>query len=423
MIARLRSLPVAAAVLLLTAAYRAPAQTPASAPPAKPAPAAQAAPAAATTGAGEDFISDAKLLYSVVACTNSQPLPPNLDAKSVEAYCAHQLHAMEKYKQTYIEGAKPFIAKLRPSNLPTTVVYPFGGGDLLSALTTYPDARDITTLSLEHAGDPRRLAHVQGKPTLDASLELIRKTSSGLLIQNDSMTENLMKGQQGEIPGQLAFFLIALAVHGYEPVSLRYFRIEPDGTLAYLSKDDIAAIENKKANLLHSGWVAPDFSEAFSNSELVFAPKGSTDPSTYRVHRHIAANLATKEVAKTPGLFKFLEAKGTIVAMTKAASYLLWRDDFSRIRDYLLQHMVFMISDSTGIPPPLAKKAGFVQETYGTFETSFLPALQAYNDAFKQLWDSQPKRPLPFRYGYLDGSKHFHMLITRKAEAGKEARK
>jgi hypothetical protein len=400
-----------------------PAAPSAAAQPAAPAAAAAAAPAVALGSpdpqAGQDFISDAKLLYRVVACTGTDALPANIDPKSVDAYCARMKVQMEKYRKTYVEIAKPFIANLRPKDLPTTVVYPFGGGDLLSALTTYPDAKDVTTMSLEHAGDPRRLAAVKEKAKLDASLELIRSTSSGLLLMNDSMTANLMKGQQGDIPGQLAFFVVALAVHGYEPVSLRYFRLDNDGKVLYLSQSDIAAMEKKKANLLNAAWVPPDFSEAFSNSELVFAPKGSTDPSTYRVHRHMGANLSDANVAKAPGIIKFLEAKGPVVAMTKAASYLLWRDDFAKIRDYLLANMVFMISDSTGIPPVFAQKAGFVQETYGTFEKSFLGANAAYNEQFRKLWTEQPKRALPFRYGYIDGSGHFHMMLTKKAPATK----
>jgi hypothetical protein len=106
--------------------------------------------------------------------------------------------------------------------------------------------------------------------------------------------------------------------------------------------------------------------------------------------------------------------------MTKAASYLLWREDFSRVRSYLLSHMVFMISDSTGIPPGYAAKAGFVQETYGTFEVSFLEASERINADFVALWRGQPHRKLPIRYGYIDGAKpegHVHLLVTRKGPA------
>jgi len=376
--------------------------------PDEPADAAPGEPAA-------DFTAEAKLLFDVVSCQGKTP--PGFDAKAIAAFCAKQKKAIAAYRDGYLPKASAFLGKLRPAGLPTTVVYPFGGGDLLSALTTYPDARNVTTMSLEHAGDPRRLAAVKTAAELAESLEVVRATSAGLLYANDSKTENLMKGQRGEIPGQLAFFMTALAVHGYEPVSLKFFRIEPDGKLHYLTRSDIAAAEKESARLLRKQWTAPDFSPAFSNSELVFVKKGEDPKTQARMHRHIAADLSDGALAKSPGILKHLAAKGSISAMTKAASYLLWRDDFSKIRDLLLAQMVFMISDSTGIPPRYATRAGFVQETYGTYEKAFLDASPAVDAEFVKLWESQPKRAQPIRYGYIDRAQHYHLMVTRKASA------
>ena len=53
-----------------------------------------------------------------------------------------------------------------------------------------------------------------------------------------------------------------------------------------------------------------------------------------------------------------LEAKGKVSVITKAASFLLWYDDFSMIRTYLIDHLAWMISDASGIPPSYAAKAG-----------------------------------------------------------------
>lgn len=108
----------------------------------------------------------------------------------------------------------------------------------------------------------------------------------------------------------------------------------------------------------------------------------------------------------------YLSGKKPVVAMTKAASYLLWRDNFSTIRNWLLANMEFMVSDSTGIPPKFAKQAGFTQEAFGTFEESFLGASPKANEDFRALW--KKAKPLPFRYGYLDKKLHKHMLITRR---------
>src|ERR1043165_8563922 len=106
---------------------------------------------------GQDFTPEAKLLFRVVACQGDEPLPANIDAKVVEEHCKKLQQRIDKYRQTWVSVAEPFIQKLKPEGLPTTVVYPFGGGDLISALTTYPELTEVTTMSLEHAGDPRRI--------------------------------------------------------------------------------------------------------------------------------------------------------------------------------------------------------------------------------------------------------------------------
>jgi hypothetical protein len=386
--------------------------------------AATAAPAAAPSEGpavavhpqgGQDFTAEAKLLYRVVACQGDAPLPANVDAKVVEEHCKELNRRANMYKTTWVNVAEPFIQKLKPEGLPTTVVYPFGGGDLISALTTYPELKDVTTLSLEHAGDPRRIWKVNAQQ-LKQSLQLIRATSSGLLVANDSKTENLMKAQRGELPGQLSFFLIALAVHGYEPVSLRYIKLNPDGTVHGETAEDIAKVEGKEAQLLKSGWTAPDFSEAFDNYEMVFVKKGEDPKTAARVHRHFAENMDDDHFGKDEPLKKYLDAKGHVVAMTKAASYLLWRDNFATIRDWLLSHMEFMVSDSTGIPPKFATAAGFEQHGFGRFQESFLGANPEYNEQFRKVWKKSPE--LPFRYGYIDKSYNYHMLITQKGTGG-----
>ena len=80
--------------------------------------------------------------------------------------------------------------------------------------------------------------------------------------------------------------------------------------------------------------------------------------------------------------------------------------------------MVWMASDATGIPPRNAKKAGFTQTTYGMFKGAFLEEYDpTVNDAMVEMWEKQPKRKLPFRYGYPDNEKHVHLMITAPAPA------
>lgn len=363
---------------------------------------------------GEDFGAEAKLLYRVVACSGAAELPANIDPAIVARHCRSLRPLMERYRRVYLARAKPFLAALRPRGLPDTVVYPFGGGDLLAALTTYPDSRRITTLSLELSGDPRRITSINNDQ-LDQSLDLVDHSISGLLAANDSTSESLKDTQQGELPGQLSYFLVALAVHGFEPVALRYFHVQPDGSLHYYSAAEVHAMETRIAMKRNGKWSSPDFSEAFANSELVFRPMGG---GPLRIHRHIGANLRDDSLKKDGPILHYLRSQGRVVAMTKAASYCLWNPMFSHIRNYLLANMVFMISDGTGIPPEIARQAGFVQITYGSFKGAMCfddcPNNQ-YNDQFVDLWASQPLRKLDFRYGYVDAKSSNHLLVTRRA--------
>src|SRR5262245_13407864 len=370
-----------------------------------------AAPAAADESAAPaDFISDARLFYRIVACGGTDPLPPAVDPKVVDAHCAEMAKRYQHYGEKYVTPARTFFAPLRPANVPATVVYPFGGGDLGSALVTYPDAREITTISLEHAGDPTRLAKLD-KKQLRAALAAFRDASEGLLALYDSTSENMRKLERGGIPGQLSFHITGMTALGFEPVSLRFITLDPEGKVHYLTAAEIDALAPKKAKKVKGGWVDTDFSEAFNNMELTFRKAG--DPSApLIVHRHFAANLANKAFKDSP-LHKHLIAKGKFAAMTKAASYLMWLDGFSDIRDLLLGQMVWMASDSTGIPPRFAKKAGFVQITYGSFTGPFLEeAEKSTGEAMAKLWASQPHRKLSFRYGYPDASQSLHLMIT-----------
>jgi len=133
------SLPAALAVLaaLATPARADQAPVPAAEPPA-------------------EFLADARLFYRVVACGSSEPLPANIDAPTVDKHCAEMAKRYASYRTRYLAPAAAFFAGVRPAGLPTTVVHPFGGGDLSSALVPYPDPPENTHTPHTHAGRPPR---------------------------------------------------------------------------------------------------------------------------------------------------------------------------------------------------------------------------------------------------------------------------
>jgi hypothetical protein len=132
-----------------------------------------------------------------------------------------------------------------------------------------------------------------------------------------------------------------------------------------------------------------------------------------RVHRHIAWNLANNYLRDHPELLRHLDAKGQLIVLVKGGSYLLWLQDFSTFRGYLLDHLAWMLSDSTGIAPNLAR--GMTQVTYGMYRGPTVDKVEDFpeDNAFRELWASQPRRPLPFRFGYLDKDGSAHLVVTQ----------
>ena len=320
------------------------------------------------------------------------------------AHRAELAASMRDFRTRWMEPAAPFLAQLVPADVPDQVVYPFGGGDLITALLTFPRAREITTLSLEPAGEPVTLN--LGPGLMDRELAIMRRDLDLLFRKAHSRTDNLGTLAHLTLPGQLMFSLAALELTGREPVDLKYFRIAPDGTLVYVTIAEVAATRPGTS----------ERAQLFRNMELSFVPKGSPPGTPPVIQRHIAFNLDDEHLAHDPGLLKHLAAKGRVAAMTKAASFLLWSDGFSSIRRYLLEHVAWMISDATGIPPQVARAAGFEQVAYGRFDGPLLGASSRITADVRALFAGA--RETPVRYGYPDSSGHAHIIVTRPRQRG-----
>ena len=372
--------------------------------------------------AGANVLAQTLEIYRVAACGGAAstagvdpaptPAPSAFDAAMVNEHCTALAQLYVDYKKNWMDVAMPFIAKLVPPNSPKAVVYPFGGGDLMGAIATYPDANEYTTISLEIAADVRK---IDGAPKTALKSELGRyNTVLGKYFDKaHSRTDNLDIGTKSVLPGEVVFDLVALVLHGYEPLAVRYFTFDADGLPKYVTDEQISkadqAVKDKKKR---SDEVD---NELFKNMEIIFRKKGDL-MAPIKTARHVAMNLDDTHMKADPRLAKHLEQKTQIAAMTKAGSHLLWSDDFSIIRDYMAKHTDFMISDTTGFPPAYAKKMGFVQDTYGTYTwpLPFGAVDPKIATDVKKVFDTNTHVDISFRYGYPDKDSHGSIMVNRK---------
>jgi hypothetical protein len=361
-------------------------------------------PATARADEAAELVDEAKELLIVGACADGTPTKVKPDA--IAAHCKALKKMQADYKGSWQAHATAFFDKHVPKSIPKTVVYPFAGGDLASALAVFPDADEITTIALEPAGDPRALAKLSPKE-IAAQLRLSAKGMDLLYRRNYSHTMDMIDFMRGaKLPTQLIFSLSALSLYGYEPTSMKYFTLVDGGGIKYLTKADLDAADKIKD--------VGKRNMALANVEIKFRKIGGKKQQTFR---HLVANLDDQHLKKSPQALDHLVKKGRISAMTKAASFLLMFDGFNTMRKYIIDNVDWMVSDATGLSPKYGKSVGFEYETHGTFERSEMDAGAPFSPVWAAEFKAQPKRDLKFRFGYPDHKFRNHLIIMRKAGA------
>lgn len=373
--------------------------------------------------APRDFTAEVKALYAVGAC--GEAAPAGYDAGVVGAHCKELGKPVASWKKHWRDLAAPFFRELLGGKYPQTIVYPFGGGDLSTLLVVYPDASEYTTLSLEGMGDPRPLGALAGAGEKDAparakklaaELGKLRRIVGPNLgwAWNTTIQLSIDSSESGlGLPGILTLALVALDANGYEPLEARFFTLAPGGAIDYLDASEVEAWDaaaakpgkHKATHAVQQG--------AFNNVELVFRKKGDA-AAPKKTFRHITGDLSDAGLAKSGAPLEHLAQKKDIAAMTKAASYLLWKPEFSKVRDYLLASMKHMISDDTGIPPRYAKPAGFATDIWGSYTGPYFAwARGPVANEMVQLFRGN-KRQAAFRFGYYDASKRAVLMHVHK---------
>jgi len=372
-----------------------------------------------------DFTPEIADTYAAVACGHAGKAD-GFAAAPVAKHCTAAGATLAQWHKHWRAKVAPFVAT-NATTTATDVLYPFGGGDLATALVVYPDALEYTTISLEGMGDPRAITDLRGdakgaklatalagfRENLAESFGYAWNTTADLSVGS---TASAAKPAGPRVPQILGVALTALAVNGYEPVSAKYFRIAADGTLAYLTAEDIATWDaakhpaaRKQENDLQTG--------LFTNIEITFRKQGDA-AAPLKTFRHFAADLSNKGM--DPGVRAYL-TKGVgggtraLATITKAAVYLLWRDAFSDLRDLLLARMVIMVSDDTGILPSTSEPAGFAVTVWGKYHGAFFKgADHAIAAKLATYWKKHAVGGIDFHFGYYDDERQSHIMVTKK---------
>jgi len=277
----------------------------------------------------------------------------------------------------------------------TTLFYPFGGPDALTALVLFPDASRYVLLGLEFPG--RLPAFAAEKPDLAACyLQDLRASLDDFFDKSYFITRNMNEE------------LAPDKVDGILPL-LCFFLKRSGNTISSVTR----------LELTEGGWIleSPFPGEAKKRRRpfgvrVAFFAEGT---AVLRELAYISCDLEDKAFRAEAPLSLFLHALPFETAFLKSASYLLHYREFSRIRGLILDRSRFVLQDDTGIPYRHFPREKWDVRLYGAYADP-VPDFSGVDQADLREAFSDPAavKPLPFRLGYHWGTSKGSLLYLLK---------
>ena len=258
-----------------------------------------------------------------------------------------------------------------------TLFYPFGGPDLLNAVSFFPQARAYVLGGLE---PPGRLPEVDGLDPAALEAELarlhsgLRNVAEAGYFVTKQMEEDFTVGR---FDGLLPVLYIFLARTGHTPVEARYVAVGEDGAIQELAEATPTA----------------------GGAARILFRRG--DEETPRALFYFSRDVSNAGLASHPEFLRYVERLAPFNVYMKSASYLLHMPEFSDFRHALHDGARTVLQDDSGFPLRTLDAATWDLRFYGVY-TKTLAAYRQWlqDDLLKIYRERKDIPPLEFAIGY-----------------------
>ena len=253
-----------------------------------------------------------------------------------------------------------------------TVLYPFGGPDLLYVSAMFPQARDYALIGLEPVGEVAALEALPPGEVL-AALSAFREITRTQLAAGYFVTKDMRAFPGSNILRGVTPILLST-------VALSGGRVD---AVSSLSASGLAGVEvrfHDAAGVRHRAW-------------------------------YVAGDLSNSGFGG--GCRKWLAGLGGNVSYFKAASYLMHDAHFSQARDFFLQQSRVILQDDSGIPLRYFSPA-WEQHFFGKYEHPIELFAKFQQNDLRQAYAAQPSAALEFGTGYQVNQWQGNLLLAVK---------
>lgn len=294
-----------------------------------------------------------------------------------------QLSKVRKWSQSELQS----INESAPS-----IFYPFSGPDFLYAYSLFPNAKEYLMIGLEPVGtlpDFENISAAQKAQKLQNINQSLYAILEYSFFRTKAMAVDLEK--QGVLP----ILLVFMARTNNQILDVQYVGVDENAQLQEREAGDAAGlIPGVKISLL---------------------PEGESEPKTLY---YFSTDLSNDGLNKNPQFVEFAKqyADGSVTYL-KAASYLMYNDYFSTIRDLILNQSTALLQDDSGMPVKYVDEAKWDRTFYGQYIQPIDLFASRYQSDLRAIYKSDSSiKPLDFGIGYKFYNDSNLMLAERKSE-------
>ncbi|MEM7553329.1 MAG: hypothetical protein AAF378_04380 [Cyanobacteria bacterium P01_A01_bin.84] len=271
------------------------------------------------------------------------------------------------------------------------VFYPFSGPDFLYAYSLFPKAKKYILVGLEPVGSLPDFSKLNSSQS-SYKLQEARNSLYGILkfsfFRTNDMKVDLKK--QGVLP----ILSVFMARTGNRLLDLQYIGLDKNANVKQFQKGMIPGIK------------------------IAFTSKGESNPKTLY---YFSTDLSNDGMKKNPQLAEFVKKQKNPVTYLKAASYLMYYDNFSKIKNVILSQSDHILQDDSGMPLKSFNLAQWDLKFYGNYTRPIGLFSNRYQSDLRKVYANNSSiEPLNFGIGYQFGvNKSNLMLATPKKVASK----
>ncbi|MEO8438843.1 MAG: hypothetical protein ABI540_01350 [Spartobacteria bacterium] len=346
--------------------------------------------------AGPASVNDTARFLAGLPVSEGSPLIPLEQTAAWQQHASFFGTAWTKLADRQFVGIREWEVNYLPdATQPLPVVfYMFSGPDFLYAHQFFPNAGTYILAGTEPIGSLPDVLRFAG-PALDPVLQNLQKSLNNVLSFSFFITKDMKTDLQNEqLKGTLPIFYVFLARAGKTITDISFITLDKSG-------QPQPASPNEKGKGLTPG------------VRITFT--GATGGASQTLY-YFTTDLSNDGIRSQPGFLKFCAAQGTGASLLKSASYLMFENGFSTVRNFLLEHSKAIVQDDSGIPIAAFDPANWLLRFFGSYSGPIDLFKQYYQPQLQGLYQESNPAPLQFGIGYRWSRSQSTLIVgTRRA--------